>query len=225
MSVPPALRVLVLPEDSGQWTDEAWPALIKKLTRLVDPECATQRIGVDLVKGQVRTYLAGVDRWRNDRFKQREIARTIANALRVGDVVVLHVDADVTWSERHEGANARAVAELRALVARGAKPPELDRLLVALPHTAIESWLYLNRAAVEAIGDAAAIEWIAASRGAHGLDDAPSPKHRCALGDRHNARLTHRFPLAEASETSPSLGDWVTAARADEVRAKLAAAR
>jgi hypothetical protein len=225
VSVPPAVRVLVLPEDTGKWTEEAWPALIKKLTRLIDPECATQRVGVGTVKGPVKDYLAGVDRWRRDEGKQRVIARTIANALLAGDVVVLHVDADVTWSERDTGANARAVDALRALVAREVPPPALDRLLVAFPHAAIESWLYLNRAAVEAVGDAAAIAWIAASRGPHGLDDAPSPKHRCPLGDRHNATLADRFPLAEAAETSPSLARWVAGARADEVRAKLAAAR
>lgn len=165
--VGPTVRFYVLTEDAGAQAHATWAALLRRMCRIVDPSCQTQRevFALEEPEKQVRETMVA-NAWRSrsklDHLKRVHFWRTIADRLEEAMVVAFHVDGDEVWSPRWEQSqNVRDVREIAlrrvrdALEHRGRGAAEVDALLANFiplhPFVEIESWLFHNVAAVRRI--------------------------------------------------------------------------
>lgn len=190
------VHALVLTEDSGGVGARTWAALLPRMGRCVRPD---REIVPDPANdAAVRRACAG-NAWKArkpDAVQQadlRALLRTLLGTLSRGELVVFHVDADVPWSRREECPHLDPFERvIRARI--GAS----DRLVLALPHAMIESWLYLHHERLDPAARERVEAWLA-EPGA--LDEVEHIKDKSFPP---NDRLAEGFPCARARERSPS---------------------
>lgn len=169
--------------------------------------------------------------------KRRDLVRAIATELRLGRVVLFHVDGDCRWSERKGAQVWDELARFRRdllTVARQAPGSDIDESLLAhafiavVPFYSIESWTYASTEHLCTLTrDAKELERIAGWAGDLGrLDEIPGIKDALpSIQDRHNHVLARRIPGAALHALGKSYADTVARVRASEiVRAGLAGA-
>lgn len=167
--------------------------------------------------------------------KRRDLLRAIATELRLGRVVLFHVDGDDTWSKR-EGAEVCAHLERfrRDLLTADRQVPgsNLDERLLehafieVIPFYSIESWTYASTGHLRTLTrDAKELERIDGWAAALGdLDEVPRIKQELpSILDQHNRELAQRIPAAALHAIDKSYTATVERVRAsDLIRAGLA---
>lgn len=213
--------LVIFTEDAGKDAVPTIKELLRRLLPRIEQLTQPQNLPPILAPhGEVAQAMHG-HRWKdrkNDVWR-RALVRDLARRLSMGDFVVFHCDGDIAWGGTclHD----EAVQELLGEVARLMNRPIPARFLRFVPHYSIESWLYLNRAAVERLvakGKArpAALEWLDANASPDGGYDhvlKPKSKDECPLRDEHNLVLAKDgWPHKEAAARSPSWArleaDW-----------------
>ena len=148
--------LLVITEDSGADGHETIVRVVKRMLRLIVPDCQTHRLGFDPKDPQAQRALQGTGWKSNDPKSHADRAtalRTIATKLgRKDGFVLFHIDGDRTWAERNSSENvelfAKRVIEPVQQILKGAKSAAQDaetslrHLFPVVPFYSIESWLY-----------------------------------------------------------------------------------
>ncbi len=225
-----SVQVTILTEDSGK---QGWPVIERVVSALLQrlvPGLDTRRMRAHAPAGPVAQAMRG-HAWKAARGTpdlRRALVLDLARRLKQGDWVVLHHDGDCAWcggpSEKHDAHVDRLKAELRRLLGDEAEAV-LPRLLLLRPFYSVESWLYLNRAQVEALvrggrAPAAALDWLDAQLREGALDHVERPKDACPLGDAHNLDLgaqLRRAPLERSPSFRATQGAWAAAPTLAEV--------
>lgn len=202
----------IFTEDSSDDADAAYLALIKKLALRLLPGVQTHKLDLRGARAESRAAMHG-HRWRGDEVLRRALINELATRMKVGDVVVFHHDGDIPWqgapgAPSHDRHFANLLRDLKR---RLGTEEELPRLLRLVPHYSMESWLYLNRSAMERLvregrlkGDV--LTWLDEhADAAGGFDHVDTPKKRCPAKDQHNRVLAESsFPADFAATASPS---------------------
>lgn len=142
--------------------------------------------------------------------RRRRLIRDVAAALRLGRVVVFHVDADEVWAARASCRNIgehwphffRDVQTTLRNAGHVVKDVELGHILIeAVPFWEIESWTFANTARLrEIVSKPQDAEMVATWEGdLRALDEIENIKDALSIGDAHNGDLVQRkrgFPAA-----------------------------
>lgn len=153
----PCLSILVLSEDSTPDAHATLEALAKRMLRLVDQHCMTNRIDFEPASRAAATAVRGTS-WKTPGHPGRvDLLRTIATKLMEPDgsgFVLFHVDGDRIWKERdsceHEEKFEQAIrlGVEQVLMDRGVPQADreaaLFRLVLVMPFWCIEAWCYQN---------------------------------------------------------------------------------
>lgn len=206
-----ALSLMLLTEDSAQDAHGAVKALLIKMLKQIQPGLPTHRLSIDPPEDRV-ALMMHANRWRGrldrtspgrkqpgDDQAWRTFCNTVATELIQGHFVVVHIDADQTWSRRTESKaladwRRTVVEQVRVLIA-SKRPADqvaalMSRLLVLVPHYSIEAWTYQHTTEAERQCCGRHLHIIRAwtdDRGA--LDEVHQPKDHICLGNRHNRAL------------------------------------
>ena len=141
---------------------------------------------------------------------RRRLIRDVATAVKRGQVVFFHVDADAVWAARARCANAcehwplfsRDVLAVLHRVGSSVRPDELEHaLILAMPFWEIESWAFANVARLrEILSDPKDREVLARwEEDLTRLDEIADIKDELSIRDRHTLELVqrkHDFPAA-----------------------------
>lgn len=205
-------RLWVYTEDTAEDAPEVLKALVKRLLQQLSPGLPTnllKPILLSAVPAAEATKAWGGHYWRERHSpKRRALVSELATRVSTGDIVLLHHDYDAPPGK--PSTLSTQVAELLSEVAR-IVPPEKWRgaILTLTPCYSVESWLYHNHGAVEALPvneRDAALQWLRGNlHDTTGYDHIPKPKDTCPLNDKHNLTLaTKAFPAEAAAARSPS---------------------
>ena len=202
-------RLWVYTEDTGKDAPEVLKALVKRLLKGLSPGLQTNKLRFqDTVPSASATVAWHRHNWRGDRHKRRALILELATRVTTGDIVLLHHDHDAA-----HGQPSTLAAQVSGLVTEVARiaPTATWRgaILTLTPCYSVESWLYHNHDAVEALPlneRDAALRWLRENlRDTTGYDHIPKPKDTCPLNDKHNLTLaTKAFPADLAAARSPS---------------------
>ena len=202
-------QLVVFTEDAGAKAPEVFLALVKKLLQQLSPGLPTHRL--PLVPAAPSTLATSAWRghlWRGSSAKRQALVTELASRAKIGDIVLLHHDHDAA-----HGQPSTLAAQVSGLVTEVARvaPPATWRgaILTLTPCYSVESWLYHNHSAVEALPvneRDAALQWLRGNlHDTTGYDHIPKPKDTCPLNDKHNLTLaTKAFPAEAAAARSPS---------------------
>lgn len=163
--------------------------------------------------------------------RRRRLIRDVAAALRLGRVVVFHVDADEVWSRRGQCANVhehwpRFTRDVRTTLHHAGYPVDdsalAQTLIEAIPFSEIESWAFANTARLRALlsepRDLALLKsW---EEDLAVLDEIPDIKDVLTIRDAHNQDLVQRrngFPAAALVAANKSYAAVVRQLRASAV--------
>ena len=232
--VAPRVRFYMLTEDSGSHSHATWVALLRRMCRLVDPDCQTQAevFAVEAPEKEVRETMAGKGAWRSRRLldhgKRVHFWRTIADQLEAKTVVVFHVDGDEVWRQRERSQNVRDVQEIalrqvrKTLEDHGRGADEIRKTLAYFvpmhPFVEIESWLFHNYAAIRriherrrAVTPSCVAAWEATPRL---LDEVTDPKAALPGCKGHHRELAEEaFPADLVDVLGSSFHEAVNALR------------
>jgi hypothetical protein len=213
----PVLTVLILTEDGSKHAHATLEALAKKMFRLVEPACQTQRerIGIDPRDERTQQAMAG-NLWKSTRREDQQaivdLRRSIATKLLEREVpgfVLFHFDGDRPWTKASSSENTakfgRVIRDPVGLLVAGrtpdGSPDPLSKLIPVIPFYSIEAWLYQNTAGVRAemkgqrgCKKADRQKLSAWEADPTLLDEVEVPKDNFCLGNRHNLALTEAFP-------------------------------
>ena len=202
-------QVFLFTEDSGKHAPEVLQALVKKLLQQLSPGLPTNLLPLRSAVPSAEAAAAWRGhRWRGDRPLHRALVFELATRVSTGDIVLLHHDHDAA-----HGQPSTLAAQVSGLVTEVARiaPTATWRgaILTLTPCYSVESWLYHNHDAVEALPlneRDAALRWLRENlRDTTGYDHIPKPKDTCPLNDKHNLTLaTKAFPANLAAARSPS---------------------
>lgn len=225
--------ILVLTEDSAAEGHAVIEALCKRMLRLIDSSCQTQRIHFEPANDQARVAMRG-NVWKStsprDRQRRVDLIRAIATKLcEHGGFVVFHVDGDRVWSERSTAENpakfGKVIEEaVRTLLIAGdnRRPPMLEaeaamrlkRLRLLVPYYSIEAWLYQHTDTAISLCrqryGGHSVERFEEWRKDRGLlDEVAKVKETVCLGARHNAELAGSgYPVDDVYKADKS---WAAA--------------
>lgn len=220
------LSILLLTEDTGSEGVLCINRILSRLLRCFDYQ------GTPLVTfepGDAAGFPnAGGNRWKSnserDADSTRRLCAGIATRLALGDLVVFHYDADVTWSKQKSSDNVSTFArkirnavvqQLTAAAQRANRPEEWistcsAALIELVPHYSIESWTYQATEAgtklcaqLGAVNDAKRFELWSSDRGL--LDEISQPKELTCLKNSHNVELASSIPFDEVIRVGKSL--------------------
>jgi hypothetical protein len=184
--------VFALPEDRAEDAPEVLRHLIAHASAAAGVSTAItfQRAPPDIAK------IAVGRRWAAKRRDNVSFVQWIATQLRLGAVVVVHYDADVTWPKRRRCPNRDQFAkQVRTPVSHLSAT---DDLVEMVPFSMIEAWTYRNTSLASALAPEDALH-AAATADPECLERRPRIKDASPLGDRCNLRLvTESWPAAEA---------------------------
>ena len=202
-------RLWVYTEDTAKDAPAVLKALVKRLLQQEREELETHRLPFqDPAPSSLATIAWHRHNWRGDQHKRRALIMELATRVTTGDIVLLHHDHDATHGQRSSLADK--VDGLLTELARVAPPATWRGAILTLtPCYSVESWLYHNHDAVEALPlneRDAALRWLRENlRDTTGYDHIPKPKATCPLNDKHNLTLaTKAFPADLAAARSPS---------------------
>ena len=202
-------RLWIYTEDTGKGAPAVLKALVMRLLQQQRQELQTHRLPFqDPAPSSQATVAWHRHNWRGDPHKRRALILELATRVTTGDIVLLHHDHDAAHGQ--PSALAKQVTGLVTEVARVAPPATWRGAILTLtPCYSVESWLYHNHDAVEALPlneRDAALRWLRENlRDTTGYDHIPKPKDTCPLNDRHNLTLaTKAFPADLAAARSPS---------------------
>lgn len=232
----PALRALVLTEDSAKDADEIIRALLRQMFRqIVAVKPDGRRVEFTPVGAEAREASKGTN-WQNPRHKHIvRLRRQIATHLAGGGFVFFHFDGDEVWARRAKSKNVRLFgrqirARVELLVAQNAPrdgvAAAMSRLHAIVPFYSIEAWLFQNeRVGLKVATCAADVErfeaW-AADRTL--LDEVDKPKVTVSFEGKFNAAFVERYPMKAVVDAERSLAATVWALKDDEaLRAALEA--
>lgn len=111
------MRILLLSEDASKDARPTLEALVKKMMRLVDEQCRTDRLRFEPPEEAVAA-VARANRWKStapaDRQKTVALCRNLATQLAEQPLgfVLFHIDGDRCWSEREQSENTAKFDEL-----------------------------------------------------------------------------------------------------------------
>lgn len=218
------MKFVIFTEDSGDDAEATIEALVRRLLPRIEALTQPQNIPeMDRPHGPAADAI-NRHNWkahtRQGEALRRALVDDLATRLVEGQWVILHNDGDIAWGGAcpHDAPIDELIAEIMRRMDAVIRPINLLRFV---PHYSIESWLYLNRAAVERLvakGKArpAALEWLDANASPDGGYDhvlKPKSKDECPLRDEHNRVLAEDgWPHKEAAARSPSWArleaDW-----------------
>ncbi len=223
----PKLSILGLTEDSSKQAQPALRALIKKTLGLVDPHTRTQTGVLELMPPDDATAQAShPQHWRSTKAAgephKRRLRRALATQLGADNgFVFFHVDADTPWSARttepRDTFEREVATGVRQLL--GTRASAMSRLLLVVPHAALEAWLYQNTATAIQLCDqhyrgedtSKFAAW-AADRAL--LDEVEGVKHTTCLTNQHNQALAETaFPAREVEAVGKSYAAFVAECR------------
>ena len=163
--------------------------------------------------------------------RRRRLIRDVAAALRLGRVVVFHVDADEVWARRRQCANVqehwpRFARDIQTTLHNAGYPVDdlalKDILIEAIPFSEIESWAFANTVRLRELlsdpRDQALLETWEESPGL--LDEIAGIKDVLTIRDAHNRDLVQRrrgFPAAALVAADKSYAAVVRRLRASSV--------
>ncbi|MCB9553833.1 MAG: hypothetical protein H6705_18515 [Myxococcales bacterium] len=215
-------KFAIFTEDSGADAAATIEALVRRLLPRIESLTQVQNVPrMERPHGDIARAISGLSlkaRTPRGEALRRALVDDLATRLVEGQWVILHHDGDVAWGGRcrHDGPVESLLDEVMRRMEVETRPFNVLRLV---PHYSIESWLYLNRAAVERLvarGKAlpAALEWLAVNASPDGgYDHVHKPKDECPLLDRWNLELASKnWPRDDAAARSPSWArleaDW-----------------
>jgi hypothetical protein len=222
-----ALAIQVFPEDNGKDAFDTLCKLLSAALRRIEPHLDETRVRYEHGMSFHEFYRSTRP---DDHGRKLTLARSIATHIALRHqptVAVVHVDADLRWSDRDEThlcdnlrrfkkeIGTRVAAHLRV------DADQLDRLLFLVPFWSIESWLYQNTQEALAIcaehhpryRDAA--ETFKRWRDAPDrLDDEVHPKRQIYFGSKFNLRLAGGLPARRLEELGLSFSRALRDARA-----------
>lgn len=237
------VRFLILSEDSGKQAQPTLRALMLAAAKLLKPDLDTRLLDLrPLPSGDIAANALRGNAWKERRPTPHKTAliRTIANELEQNRYVVLHFDADTTWSKRHTSENrSKFEAQLRAAVKQTLMTPRttgkfvplseadaqerVSRLFAMSPCYSIEAWLYqatevLKERCRERHEKTAHLQLIGTwEQNRALLDEVDRPKDTAlpeCVGDRYNEELARHFPAAEVVEVHKSWNEFISTLRA-----------
>lgn len=166
------IEVRIVTEDSSADAHDTIAHLLRRMTQLVEPSFATNRLATLRQVDPKERLAAQPHRWGSgdskDRLHVKMLARTIAADLVARRFVLVHADGDTLWSKRpgrHVASfqNHLTPVVRQALIPDRAEPrrpgraqpaveprPEeeiercLAHLILIMPYYTIEAWLYQN---------------------------------------------------------------------------------
>lgn len=215
-------KFAIFTEDSGDNAAATIEALVRRLLPRIESLTQPQNVPrMERPHGDIARAISGLSskaRTPRGEALRRALVADLATRLIEGQWVILHHDGDVAWGGAcpHVAKVDELVAEVMRRMESATRPLNLLRFV---PHYSIESWLYLNRGAVERLVAngkplSAALEWLDANAGREGgYDHVAKPKELCPLHDRYNRVLAEDgWPRDEAATRSPSWArleaDW-----------------
>lgn len=232
----------MLTEDSGAHSHATWAALLRRMCRLIDPDCQTQPGHIDVVRPEpgVEDVMAG-NGWRGgSHMRLVQFWRAVADEL-ADSIVLFHVDGDVAYSQRKLSDNLRKVADIavvrvRAVLEDADRSPvevaqQMTRFVPLHPFRAIEAWLFHNTAVLRRL--CARLEsrymarvdaWEADRTLLDEIDGPDQPKIQMPFKAEHNRELAEDgFPAEAVFAAERSFHHAVLALEAcPELRASLA---
>lgn len=223
------VRIVVTSEDGSDGAVEALGQLVISALKTERIPVQSQQISrVGLREKRLREALTG-DKWRAAKPTpaRTDALQALARELLSPSVaaVVMHVDADATWSISRGTAKARDIERhirepLRRLTA-GSQADALSRLVIWLPHWDIEAWTYQNTQTAARLArehrlltpnNETLVAW-ETNRGA--LDELERPSATCALEKKFNVELTASgWPWEPVSKAEKSFHAAATQLRA-----------
>lgn len=245
MSAQPALQLRLITEDTGKYAYPALAELVRGALRIIEPMADVSQGHVEITPPPREDEAWSAAKWhgwtagtREGHRKRMALARHIATRLVANDHVVVHFDADLTWSRwaRIRTCDTLAVFErqliplirthLAGLVPDDARRERLEtRLVLWIPCGCIESWLYQATAGVaRACGErheSAAHQALIASWAEDRtlLDEVLSPGDDPlgdCVGQTRNRELAHQFPHEDVYLAERSFHDAVEKLRASD---------
>jgi hypothetical protein len=231
----PKLSILALTEDSSKQAQPALRALIKKTLGLVDPHTRTQPGVLELTPPDEATALAShAQRWRStkaaDHHHKISLRKAIATQLGTDHgFVFFHLDGDTPWCKRGKEPRATFEREVATYVQQRIGASAMSRLLLVVPHAAIEAWLYQNTTKATQLceqhyrGEHTS-KFAAWAADCAILDEVEGVKHTTCLTNQHNQALAETaFPAREVEAVGKSYAAFVKAcSECAELRAALA---
>lgn len=163
------IKIWILTEDSGDEAEDTLKALVKKMLRLVDPECQTHDAFVEFYHPAVDPKLTiRANEWKSPKYKDRvRLVQTITTEIDE-NFVLFHFDADRIWSEVYNPEGQADVSACenwqkfndiilepiigfieyknpsRFSTRQNIQTYILERLFKVMPFYSIESWLFQN---------------------------------------------------------------------------------
>lgn len=215
------ISVLVCSEDGGKHGHDVVAAIAKKLFTRIVSGCQTQNIKFNQLSGPARAVMTG-NRWKGDEAGRRRVVRAVATAIAKGDIVVIHVDGDTTWTRRANSQNVALASTKLIQVAEENARETMNRndgkesiqgaALLFAPFYSIEAWLYCNSSILRRLVHEGKVQGLAFSqvenwtRTLGSLDEVKRLKTESSYGSKWNLRLAQEaFPIEDAIEASPSL--------------------
>lgn len=208
------MRLRIYTEDSGNQGAAAVQQLSVRALQCLVPALQTQELNPDGVAGAVKRACRGMAWTAKRGVHRRALLLDLRVRLEIGEWVVFHVDGDSTDAVcKHHKALNQLLSDPRI-----AEYPT-ERVLFFIPHYSIETWLYLNDAAIQRLVEKGlakpdAVAWLKANASPEdGYDHIAKIKDECPLGDKHNRTLASQaWPRMQAAARSPSwerlLQDW-----------------
>lgn len=166
------IEVRIVTEDGSGDAHETLAHLVRRMSLLVEPTFATNRLKTLRQQDAEERLAAQPHRWHSrdpkDRLFVKKLARTIAADLLADRFVLVHADGDTTWSNRpspHESSfrenltpvvhealapehpqprSPRHSATTMATRSNEAIRRYLGRLILIMPYYTLEAWLYQN---------------------------------------------------------------------------------
>lgn len=206
-------QVFLFTEDSGKHAAEVLQALVKRLLQQISPRLPTNLLPLKSAAPSAEATAAWRGhKWRGCRPLHRALVFELATRVSTGDIVLLHHDHDAAHGQQSALAAqvTKLLADVQAELGRRSPPATWRGAILTLtPCYSVESWLYHNHDAVEALPlneRNAALRWLRENlRDTTGYDHIPKPKDTCPLNDKHNLTLaTKAFPADLAAARSPS---------------------
>ncbi len=237
MRVERPVQVLLLTEDTGARAHQTLGALLLAMLRELAPRSVDCARHVEFLPVDERAREAiGINLWKargpRGEARRRLIAERLATQVAREDgalqLAVVHVDADVVWSEgRGASENIQRfereiLAQVRYRLSQAQKSARAGRIVLLTPHYHLESWLYQNLGVLLE-------HYRARSPGGHvdlallrqwqedpgALDEVVCPKERLAVGNSLNHTLASEgFPTRRALEARKSFAEAFETLRA-----------
>jgi hypothetical protein len=207
-------KVFLFTEDSGKHAAEVLQALVKKLLQQLSPGLPTNLLPLKTAAPSAEATAAWQGHYWRKRYSplHRALVSELATRVSTGDIVLLHHDHDVAYGQPSDLAAQvdGLLDDVRIELSRRPTPATWRGAILTLtPCYSVESWLYHNHGAVEALPvhkRNAALRWLRGNLHATlGYDHIYMPKDTSPLKDDHNLTLaTKAFPADLAAARSPS---------------------